>query len=234
MRITGLDISPFKYDLVEMDIKVTPKANELRRLIPLGVTWNHESSYNDRDDWVLVGIKVDKFEGFQRLTLRPSHFWRWYTRGFIESMVIRLPDSVSLDIKNINLVSGRDKIPYLFLQKEKGLNSGEYVYPNKDEDIQVFFDATMVEGAARVEGELSRPNYFYDNFIVSERYSAVGHNFVVELPKGVTYLKPKYFKEPAYYQLRIRALDKNNKPLGQFSDPVTILKLGKGLETYIE
>lgn len=234
LRIEGLNFSPLKYDFVELDIKVRKKEKELRRLIPLGLTWNHDSTYNDRTDWVLVGIKLDKFEGFQRLTLRPSHFWRWYTRGPLASFLVRLPDKVDIEIKGIRLVTGKGHIPYLFMRKGRALNSGEYVYRDKNEDVEVFFDASMIEGAAKIQGELSKPNYFYDNFIVSEKYTAVGHNFLVELPKGVTYLKSKYFKKPAYYQLRIRALDKDDKPLGQFSDPITILRLGKGLETYIE
>ena len=234
LRIEGLDISPFKYDLFEMDIKVTKGSGELRRLIPVGITWNHDASYSDRTDWVLVGIKLDKFEGFQRLTLRPSHFWRWYTRGAIDSLIIRLPDTESVTIKNVRLVSGRNRIPYLFMRKDKALNSGEFVYRDKKENVEVFFDASMIKGATKIEGELSKPNYFYDNFLVSEKFTAVGHNFVVDLPKGVTYLKPKYFTRPAYYQLRVRALGKDNKPIGLYSDPVTILKLGDGLETYIE
>ncbi|MBZ0189976.1 MAG: hypothetical protein K8F91_27275, partial [Candidatus Obscuribacterales bacterium] len=76
-------------------------------------------------------------------------------------------------------------------------------------------------------------NYFFDNYLMATDESEVAKRLVVKLARGATTLKSEFFPRPAYYEVRIRALDAKNIPVGDFSDPVTILKSGAGLDTYL-
>ncbi|MEZ4545252.1 MAG: hypothetical protein R3C24_15325 [Cyanobacteriota/Melainabacteria group bacterium] len=85
-----------------------------------------------------------------------------------------------------------------------------------------------------IEAELSRANYFFDNYLMSDHSQAVLRRLKLDAVSGNISLKPELFGKPAYYQLRVRALDKSGEPVGVWSDPVTMLRVGDGLDTYIE
>ena len=106
--------------------------------------------------------------------------------------------------------------------------------PEKDVPVRIAFDATMVNGVSKVAIEISKPNFFFDNYLMSRHETDIAHRLTVDnLTRGVVSLEANYFSKPAYYQIRVKALDKDGKTLGVTSDPITILKLGDGLETYI-
>lgn len=233
--LKGLNLCPYKYNFFEMDLKIEQNKKDLRSLLPFGLSWNHESTNSKRSDWVLVGLKQKKFSDFKTLTLQPSHYWRWYTEGPIHTLVMRLPDKASISVKNIRLIDASNRIPLLFLKDHKRLNSGEYVIEDINETIELLFDASKVEDSSSIEVEISKPNFFYDSYLMGERETEVAHLLKVGLTKGRTAIKPKYFEKPAYYQIRIRARDQKENPVGAYSDPVTLLRLGpnSGLESYV-
>ena len=236
LMIKGLNLSPMKYNFLKLDLKIDTKEKDCRALLPMGLSWNHQSTNSKRPDWVLVGLKKSKFKEFKTLTLRPSHYWRWYTEGPIKSMVLRLPENTTIDVKNIRLTYDQNSIPVVLVRNSTRLNSGEYVIEKMSDPVELAFDASQVERAEKIEIEVSKPNFFFDSYLMGEKETAVDHNLVVNMKNGFTAIAPRYFEKPAYYQIRIRALDEKEKPVGELSDPVTILRLspGSGLDTYVE
>lgn len=243
LMLSGLDLVPFSYNFFEADIRIRTKdgsdkqaksQKDLRSLIPMALSWNHASVDRSRFDWMVIAVKPEKLKSFETLKLRPSHFYRWYTEGAIKSLVLRLPDGVSIDIKGTRLVRGEDRVPFVYLPKRHLEPNGEYKIQNLSEEIVAAFDASMVTGAVGIEAELTRPNFFFDHYLMSDHSQAVLRRLQLHSASGNISLKPELFGPPAYYQLRIRALDKSGEPVGAWSDPVTMLRAGNLLDTYIE
>ncbi|MEZ4486665.1 MAG: glycosyltransferase family 39 protein [Cyanobacteriota/Melainabacteria group bacterium] len=241
LTLSGLNLVPFTYNFFEADIRVRTKdgsdkqsKKDLRGLIPMALSWNHSSVDRSRSDWMVIAVKPDKLKAFEPLKLRPSHYYRWYTEGAIKSLILRLPDGVSVDIKGIRLIRGEDQIPFVYLPKRHLEPNGEYKIEDLNKETIAAFDAGMVKGAVGIEAELSRANYFFDNYLMSDHSQAVLRRLKLDAVSGNISLKPELFGKPAYYQLRVRALDKSGEPVGVWSDPVTMLRVGDGLDTYIE
>ncbi len=234
LKLTGLDLSPFSFDFLELDLRVRQKKGDLRALLPTAVSWNHQSVDQNREDWVVIALKPDKLEKFQTVRLRLSHYWRWFTSSAINSFVVRLPEGVSVDFKDIRLVKGKDKIPLTYLANHRLLNNGEFLVERRDRPIEVVFDATMIPGASSIEAQLTKPNYFFDSYMMSRRESAVGQSINFDSARGLLVLKPELFPEAAYYQIRVRARNSAGELIGVWSDPLTFIVRGDKLSTYVE
>lgn len=229
--VEGLDLSPLRYDFLMLDLKVKPRQGDLRSLLPAAISWNDAPRDRLVSDWIVLAVRRDMLSDYRTLKVRTSHYWRWFTEGPVRSLVIQLPDAAEVSLKNVRLVSGDMMIPYIDLDGYRQLNNGEYEVGS--EPLTFLFDASIVPGATQVELEITRPNYFFDNYLMATDESEVARRLVVRLPRGATRLGPEYFPVPAYYEVRIRALNEKNMPLGDFSDPVTILRSGGGLDTYL-
>jgi hypothetical protein len=82
----------------------------------------------------------------------------------------------------------------------------------------------LVEGTNSLQLEISRPNYFFDNFLDQSKIEPVAVE--MNLPADTKAFKlrcdRKIFPVPGYYQVRLSCLNSLGKPIGVSSDPVTI------------
>ncbi|MBZ0185519.1 MAG: hypothetical protein K8F91_04640, partial [Candidatus Obscuribacterales bacterium] len=124
--VSGLDLSPLKYDFLLFDLKVKTRKGDYRRLLPTSVSWNEAPKDRLNTDWIVLAVKRDMLKDYRSVQVRTSHYWRWFTQGAIKSLVIQLPDCEEVSIRRVRLVSGGLMIPFVDLSGHKKLNNGEY------------------------------------------------------------------------------------------------------------
>lgn len=232
LMIDGLSLSPKEYDFIEFDIDATLSQSDLRKLVPMAIGWNNLSVDTRRTDWVVEALNVPKLQGVNKFRLQLSHYWNWYAVGEVKSIVMRLFGADTIEIKNVRLVKGSRLIPFITLLQREPLSSGEYVL-NDDSQINMIFDGRHIDGAAAAEIEVTRPNYFFDNYLMGSGETPTAKRLVVKMPHGITPLDAKrLFPIPAYYEIRLRSLDLEERPVGVWSDAITVVKMGDGLDTY--
>ncbi len=232
LQIDKLDISPLEYDFIEFTIRGALKPKDMRMLVPMAVGWNSMSVKKDRfENWSVMALNVPKLSEKNQFKLQLSHFWQFFSAGTIRSFVIRLFESDTLEVSDVRLVKGDKLLPFAGVKDLKPLNSGEYVIGN--DPVVFLFDGLKIPDAKSVEIEITKPNFFFDNYLMGTKESAVAHTLAVDLVRGATILKPELFSEPAYYEIRVRCLDEKKQPLGVWSEAVTVVKMGEGLDTYL-
>lgn len=232
LMIDGLSLSPKEFDFIEFDIDATLSQSDFRKLVPMAIGWNSLSVDTRRTDWVVEALNVPKLSGVNKFRLQLSHYWNWFAVGEVKSIVMRLFGADTIEIKNVRLVKGTRLIPFITLLNREPLSSGEYVL-NDDSQINLIFDGRHIDGAAAAEIEVTRPNYFFDNYLMGSGETPTAKRLVVKLTQGITPLDAKrLFPIPAYYEIRLRALDIQDRPVGVWSDAITVVKMGDGLDTY--
>lgn len=232
LMIDGLSLSPKEYDFIEFEIDAALSPSDFRKLVPMAIGWNNLSVDTKRTDWVVEALNVPKLHGVNKFRLQLSHYWNWYAVGEVKSIVMRLFGADTIEIKNVRLLKGTRLIPFITLLNREPLSSGEYVL--KDESaLNLIFESRQIDGAAAAEIEVTRPNYFFDNYLMGSGETPTARRLVVKMPHGITPLdSKKLFPIPAYYEIRLRALDLDNRPVGVWSDAITVVKMGDGLDTY--
>ena len=231
IRIEHLKASPLDYEFLEFDLSVQLKQGDLRALAPLSVSWNKPPSELEPQEKVVIALNLDQLKKPRKIRLQLSRYWRWFASPEIESLSVELFDAERVQISNACLVSGAQLIPSVDLPDLEPLSSGEFVVDASP--VVLAYDGTHIDGCSSFEVEVSKPNYFFDNFLLGTSDSAVGQHFFLENRGGRTILQSGCFPKPAYYEVRLRALDSLGKPIGAWSESLAILKLGNGLETYI-
>lgn len=232
LMIDGLSLSPKEYDFIEFEIDATLSPSDFRKLVPMAIGWNNLSVDTKRTDWVVEALNVPKLQGVNKFRLQLSHYWNWYAVGEVKSIVMRLFGADTIEIKNVRLVKGTRLIPFITLLNREPLSSGEYVL-NDDSALNLIFESRQIDGAAAAQIEVTRPNYFFDNYLMGSGETPTAKRLVVNMPHGITPLDSKrLFPIPAYYEIRLRALDLDNRPVGVWSDAITVVKMGDGLDTY--
>ncbi|MBX9666452.1 MAG: glycosyltransferase family 39 protein [Candidatus Obscuribacterales bacterium] len=232
LQIDKLNIHPLQYDFLDFDLKGTLKPGDKSALVPMAIGWNSLASDKERlENWSLIAINVAELKNGDHFSIQLSNFFKWYSAGKITSLVIRMFPADTIEVSNIKLVRRDRLIPYAALHDPKPLNTGEYVI--KDEKVMFVFDGSKVASARYAEIEVTKPNFFFDNFLMGTRANPVHSTLNVDQNRGVVELQPSLFPKPAYYEVRVRCLDGAKKPAGTWSDPVTLLKIGDGLDTYV-
>jgi hypothetical protein len=88
------------------------------------------------------------------------------------------------------------------------------------------YDASQIPLAHKVKVEISRPNAWFEHYTGTYRNDSFSKyclsSFTLESKQGKFQILPKEFPEPAYYQVRVFALNKNGSIIGYCSDPVNL------------
>lgn len=232
LQIPKLDISPMEFDFLEFTIRGALKPKDLRALVPMAIGWNSMSVKKDRyENWSVNALHVEKLKEKNIFRLQLSHFWQYFSAGTIRSFVIRFFEADTIEVSDVHLVKGDKLLPFAGVKDLKQLTSGEHVIGN--DPVVFLFDGTKIPNANSVEIEITKPNFFFDNYLMGTKESAGAHILGVNLVRGATILKPELFPDPAYYEIRVRCLDANKQPVGVWSEAVAVVKMGAGLDTYL-
>ncbi|MBX9696058.1 MAG: hypothetical protein K2Z81_26965, partial [Cyanobacteria bacterium] len=234
LKIENLQASPLDYNFLEFYIDVKPSPDQSQNLIPLILSWNDIKDKKPENNFALSVVDLKRVKENPRFLIQVSRYWSWFANSKINSLTLHLPKTKAISICKAQLINGDKFIPKIWLKDRLPLNSGEYLI-EKWVPVTVLFNGSSNTSAKATEIEISKPNYFFDNRLRgTDSGSAVAWRLTVNAPKGLTDIHPNLFTEPGYYEVRMRSLDEKKNPLGAWSDAITILKLGKGNNVYID
>lgn len=147
----------------------------------------------------------------------------------IRSLELNCGASSRIEFSDIELLKDIGIRPILNPPRLEERSSGEFVL--RDRRKQIAFDCNLngVEPVAFLQIEVTRPNCFFEGLPESAEGKA-GLAMTRKLPvsEGGFRLPVSLLHEGAYSQVRVLCLDKEGRPLGVHSDPITIfLNLGR-------
>jgi hypothetical protein len=155
-----------------------------------------------------------------------TQYKNWLFSGASDRFRIDLPASFGkFRIESAVLKQATDYIPELsFAGKGKLETNG--LYSTAVEEMTFAYDASKIPDGKRVLVEVSLPYYEFHvqphTFRETVRSKYVSYTCELEKLSGRFSMPPHVVRKPAYYQIRICAIDKSGDPVGSFSDPVTV------------
>jgi hypothetical protein len=171
------------------------------------------------------------YQNFQTETVNLGHHWRWYCAGQIQSLRIKFPPADQCSIRNVRLLPFAECAPMLTIASISPLD----IWPNPFMSTVHLQPVTLQLTNARsalapsIRLELSKVNFFYDNFEEQEKVDPVDRSIVISASSGATQkidldkaFGNKPFLAHGFYQVRAVYIDDENKPVGAPSDTVTI------------
>jgi hypothetical protein len=171
------------------------------------------------------------YKNFQTETINLGHHWRWYSAGQIQSLRIKFPQASGCSIRNVRLLPFAECAPLLTIASVSPLD----IWPNPFMSTVHLQPVTLQLTDARkalsstIRLELSKVNFFYDNFEEQEKVDPVERSIVVSALSGKTQkidLEKEFGDKPflahGFYQIRAVYIDGDKKPVGAPSDTVTI------------
>lgn len=214
--IQQLDIDPLQADFLEFDLKCEP----FDMVVPLFINWHGVNANTQDENQVMFGFSPSRDKPVHKMRVRLSHYWRWLTGGKIDAIVVRLFSSNKIAVGNVRLVHESELVPKIELVNEKQSPNGEYFVNRKN--LLFRFDNRGVRGGLKTEIEITKDNYFFDNFLFGSNVSEIGRRLSAPQLKGLGQLDSSMFPKKAYYEIRSRMIGPDNYFVGEYSDPVTI------------
>lgn len=163
--------------------------------------------------------------GIETYRIHLTQYKAWLFSGSSSAFRIDLPAGGKLKLESALFKSSTDYIPTLEFNGQGELNSSGLI-EIKDDRLPFSFDVSKIPGAKAAFVEVSEPYYEFHfqphSFRQSARSKYVSHSEVLGELTGRFKLPPQVVQKPAYYQVRIAAIDSSGKILGSFSDPITL------------
>ncbi len=232
-------ISPLDYDFLELDLKLKSAQHghllkiswdgqhpQLLRASPLDPPGPASAigTFSPRDElWATVPIPETSGNSFAPVRVRLSRYRRWFAAGNISRLVLALPACEQIELRNPRLRPSKELVPGLRMLGFDESIEGAYLVP-LGQRPELLVDAEDIPGSAAIELQVSRPDFFFDNLPQDHAGSDVAIAATGRRPiKAGKITVPAYlFPESSYYQIRVRAASSEGKPIGEFSDPVTL------------
>jgi hypothetical protein len=152
-----------------------------------------------------------------------SRSWRWFASPHTASLFIVPSPAQSIEFRGLHLVSAADVSPTLRVSEVAMNNAGIQSVGGRSVTIAL---GRPVTGASVYMVEISKPNFFIDNFDQSQVSTAIGREVRCSVKNSSLSLSgaefEKSFPASGYYQLRARCLQASGRPAGSFSDPITL------------
>lgn len=225
LKIAPLAIKPLSCDYLELTI-----STENQHLSPLdfSVSWaaanEHKNSSlakeNAQANMILQESNNSTAQYPYRVFVPLSKHWRWFAQKEISSLTLAMPAIQKIVVEKVRLLKNSALSPSLRVIDAEESNTGTYgIKPA----ITIDCDAKSIPGAAFMEMQVSKTNFFFDNFAVEEQNEALSRTIKIPTNKSPLRFSPQDFlNDPGFTQLRCRALSKEGKAIGPFSDEITI------------
>jgi len=224
LEITDLSICPLDIDYIEFEMRATQneKNSFFRQLTPVIARWNH------RERNSAIGAIPSNRQRAYPVRIGLSQYWRWYQEPLVKKLEILFGAAEQIELANMRLLSARDLVPRLDVEGEEPRPTGEFVV--KDDNLTLSWDTRAIESSAGILMETSQPNFFFD---AQARRVDLLESTTIHGSEGRRTISTRDVPEGSYLQVRIHALGENGKPLGEFSDPVTVFINRGRPSTYI-
>lgn len=219
IRLSGKEINPLDYDFLQFDYQAKSE-----KLVRFSVKWKglgaKETLLKETEpESVAYRDSAPVSSGkWTTARIRLSKHWRWFVAPTVTELQLLLPLTADIKIRDLRLVSARGVAPVV---RSMTAESSVGCVPFSN-GMKVNADATRVIGATSFEVQISKCNYFYDNYEEAKEAAAVAATRTYQHTKADVILTDRDMPEDGYYQVRVRALDRQGRPVGEFSDALTI------------
>jgi hypothetical protein len=94
-----------------------------------------------------------------------------------------------------------------------------------DQAVNLITSRNNVPLVGSMQLEVSKNSYFFDNFEQQIELDPAAFKIPLSADARTFLLNTKKFLPTSgFYQLRLRCLDNHGRPIGEFSDPVTLVR----------
>ncbi len=215
VQIGGLQINPTSADFLQFAYKATgvPAAGLFTVYAEGAEPTESEASAPMSDSRV-----------FKTARVRLSRYWKWFCQGDIKSLTVQPYPCSEVVMRDFKLLSSDLACPNLSIANAKVDGTG--VAHLTAQDVIVDLDPRKVDGASSFEIEIGKVNYFFNNFDRAVGASPIATTVRTSLKAPHLRIDDANFKTAGFYELRARCLDAGGKPVGEYSDNLT-LRIGQ-------
>jgi hypothetical protein len=218
--LNDLDLNPLAADCIEFELVGTDLDSDRVQIF-----WNGTNRAECTDpDFAeqSASIGISRTNGSQTIHVRLGHYWRWYSGERIKSLEIFLPRGKSVCIRKIKILPYSSIAPALSVQSE---SPDHYFSIATDQAVNLITSRNNVPLVGSMQLEVSKNSYFFDNFEQQIELDPAAFKIPLSADARTFLLNTKKFLPTSgFYQLRLRCLDNHGRPIGEFSDPVTLVR----------
>jgi hypothetical protein len=219
----NLGLNPLTTDFLEITLKYDGNTAPVLRC-----SWNEEpENVDDLGKTRLVTyceqtVPVSANKNFVTVRLPLSSCWTWYAQNKINNLRLKFSECKSITFKKIALLSASSVIPDIRVSSPgAGNRTGAPlpldIQPINAANIQIEVNATKIKRTSSVRIEVSKPDFFFDNFSNAEHEIAVDEHFDLPLSTKRTATKRLVLAPNHFYQVRVAGDDST-----EYSDPITL------------
>lgn len=225
-EVAPLNIVPAETDFLQLTINTADKADLAGKAIKL--SWSGKSYLKAPGSGVHLYHLPDNLDASKnliKLNLPLSTFWKWYAYEYINNIFLELPPTASIAVLEATLLPDKLVCPQITITPAKSGSYGAYALTDSAEPT---IKVSTLENTEQVELEISKVNFFFENFPGSKSREAILTVKNVRLKSNeseATFKIPRSLFGEAkngYSQIRARCKGKDGKNLGEFSAPVTL------------
>jgi hypothetical protein len=222
----NLTLSPLDADIVEVDLTCLEAPAD--RPIALDCLWKEKGDQKE-DDGARQNMESKNFvvhaPARQKIYLRLSQNFHWYTHDNIGALCLNLPPQTKLIVHSIKLMRAEEISPRIEISTggQAPLSATPIgVYPVESGakmTVKVALPAALQKGQVLLE--ISKPNAFFENFSESDQSKAVETTLKKDCAGEVVFDLPP---QPvgANYQVRAHVIDAKGLSIGESSDPLVL------------
>lgn len=232
LKMGGLKVDPLTADFLQFDYQATGVPRGARFEVfasgigPIGPkdASSPRPASNARPGSMygesVAETSMQDCDAFRTVRVPLSRYWRWFCQGDIDSITVQPYPCSRVTLKNFKLLSADTISPTLRLVD--GACDGAGIYRTDSSRVAVSLDSRGVKGATGYEIEVGKVNYFFNNFEKVEGASPVQMSATTPLKSPIVQFNAQDFPVPGFYELRARCIDSAAKPIGEYSDILTL------------
>jgi hypothetical protein len=189
------------------------------------LSWTGQLS-NRGESALPIYFPVFTDEKSQTYRINLTQYKTWLFSGSSNAFRVDLPVGLgNFKVLSATLKQATDYIPELSFAGKGELRTNG-LYATTTDQMRFKYDASKIREASKVLVEVSIPYYEFHvqphTYRQNTRSPYVAHTMELDKLSGEFSVPNQVVSKPAYYQIRICALNSKGELLGSFSDPVTL------------
>jgi hypothetical protein len=208
IQLAQLQLNPLKDDFAVIEIKTESLPGEGKKQIDAFI-----SASADAQRHISAVTLPETGKGqFQTIYVPLSSNWKWFQNSTINDLFLTMPSGNSV-VKSLRIQPEERCRPQITVAGLSVNENGSYWCAGNDK-AQISVDASAMENVADITLEVSKANYFFDNFKDDQISVAVDKKLQLKGSKAEHLLNRADFAGAGFFQIRAIARDKNGAQMG--------------------
>lgn len=223
LLLAELDLNPLSVDFVELKVK-SLSASPIKFKVLWNLDFEKSEPHQNAAAFAEREVASEHTSSWRIVRIPASSKWRWFAAGNIKNLFIELPSGENrIEIKDVRLLPAKGIVPSVTAANCAPSGTGvSYAKPGRPIEIKV--STPDFSEAHSIRLNVSKPNFFFDNFPGDARLQAIASQIVVERSSDnqTIRLDPSKLGKHGYVQISATALSQDGAVKGEESDPLTI------------